>query len=208
MDVEDVAESVRELIRKGVSEEGRQVVMGGSHGGFIAAHLIGQHPALFNAASLRNPVISAGEFAMGTDIPDWVYSEFGVSSTGSDSDSNTSPTSNLLTSPTPTLPPMTPKTYNTLFTASPIAHVDNIIAPVLILIGEDDLRVVPGQGIGFYHAIKGRGEVRTGTEKETKKGTVEVLSFPGESHGIDGVEAARVSFEATRDWFKAFGEGG
>ncbi|KAG1801305.1 Alpha/Beta hydrolase protein [Suillus variegatus] len=186
MDVEDVAESVRELIRKGVSEEGRQVVMGGSHGGFIAAHLIGQHPALFNAASLRNPVISAGEFAMGTDIPDWVYSEFGVSSTGSDSDSNTSPTSNLLTSPTPTLPPMTPKTYNTLFTASPIAHVDNIIAPVLILIGEDDLRVVPGQGIGFYHAIKGRG-------------TVEVLSFPGESHGIDGVEAARVSFEATRD---------
>ncbi|KAG1810395.1 Alpha/Beta hydrolase protein [Suillus plorans] len=208
MDVEDVAESVRELIRRGVSEEGRQAVMGGSHGGFIAAHLIGQHPTLFNAASLRNPVISAGEFATGTDIPDWVYSEFGVSSTDSDSDSYTSPTSNLLTSPTPTLPLMTPKTYNTLFTASPIAHVDNITAPVLILIGEDDLRVVPGQGIGFYHAIKGRGEVRTGTEKETTKGTVEVLSFPGESHGIDGVEAARVSFEATRDWFKAFGEGG
>ncbi|KAG1898892.1 Alpha/Beta hydrolase protein [Suillus fuscotomentosus] len=208
MDVEDVTESVRELIRRGVSEEGRQVVMGGSHGGFIAAHLIGQHPTLFNAASLRNPVISAGEFAAGTDIPDWVYSEFGVSSTDSDSDSYTSPTSNLLTSLTPTLPLMTPKTYNTLFTASPIAHVDNITAPVLILIGEDDLRVVPGQGIGFYHAIKGRGEVRTGAEKETKKGTVEVLSFPGESHGIDGVEAARVSFEATRDWFKAFGEGG
>ncbi|KAG1785084.1 uncharacterized protein HD556DRAFT_1459776 [Suillus plorans] len=57
MDVEDVAESIRQLIRRDVSEEGRQVVIGGSHGGFIAAHLIGQHPTLFNAASLRNPVI-------------------------------------------------------------------------------------------------------------------------------------------------------
>ncbi|KAG1869408.1 hypothetical protein DFJ58DRAFT_765969 [Suillus subalutaceus] len=244
MDVEDVAESVRELIRRGVSEEGKQVMMGGSHGGFIAAHLIGQHPTLFNAASLRNPVISAGELATGTDIPDWVYSEFGVTSTNSDSESNsnsftpppptpmppTSAPSQTMPLPTPPLPLMTPKAYNTLFTASPIAHVDNITVPVLILIGEDDLRVFPGQGIGFYHAIKGRGGgVRnenvtedatgdgtgdatvigdeTGTEKDTKKGIVEMLSFPGESHAIDGVEAARVSFEATRDWFKAFAEG-
>ncbi|KAG2137878.1 Alpha/Beta hydrolase protein [Suillus bovinus] len=214
MDVEDVAESVRELIRRGVSEEGRQVVMGGSHGGFIAAHLIGQYPTLFNAASIRNPVISVGEFATGTDIPDWVYSEFGISPTGSDSDSLTLPTSNSvpLLTPTPTLPLMTPDAYSTLFAASPIAHVDDVTAPVLILIGEDDLRVVPGQGIGFYHAIKGRREFRTGKESETgkkkKKGIVDMLSFPGESHAIDGVEAARVSFEATRDWFKAFGEGG
>lgn len=114
---------------------------------------------------------------------------------------------------------MTPKIYNTLFTASPIAHVDNITAPVLIIIGEDDLRVVPGQGIGFYHAIKGRvqtgtgirigdeNENGTGTRKEQSKGIVEMLSFPGESHAVDGVEAARVSFEATRDWFKVFAEG-
>ncbi|KAG2344168.1 alpha/beta-hydrolase [Suillus weaverae] len=239
MDVEDVAESVRELVRRGVSEEGRQVVMGGSHGGFIAAHLIGQHPTLFNAASLRNPVISVGELASGTDIPDWVYAEFGVSS---DSDSYTSPpsNSNSLASPssnsnsltsdalTPPTQLMTPQTYNTLFAASPIAHVDNITAPVLIFIGEDDLRVIPGQGIGFYHAIKGRasgiatgtgnaigdananatgsGETRTGRDKT--KGIVEMLSFPGESHAIEGVEAARVSWEATRDWFKVFAEGG
>lgn len=96
---------------------------------------------------------------------------------------------------------------------------------MLIIIGEDDLRVVPGQGIGFYHAIKGRvraetgagtatgdenedrTESGTGTRKEKPKGVVEMLSFPGESHAIDGVEAARVSFEATRDWFKVFAEG-
>ncbi|KAG2145739.1 hypothetical protein BD769DRAFT_1417572 [Suillus cothurnatus] len=122
--------------------------------------------------------------------------------------------------PTALLPLMTPNTYNTLFSASPIAHVDNITAPVMILIDEDDLRVAPGQGIGFYHAIKGRGSgnatgtgtgdatgKETGTEKEKRKGIVEMLSFPGESHAVDGVEAARVSFEATRDWFKVFVEG-
>jgi acylaminoacyl-peptidase len=38
IDIKDVAESVRELVTRGVAEDGRQVVLGGSHGGFIAAH--------------------------------------------------------------------------------------------------------------------------------------------------------------------------
>jgi len=33
------------------------------------------------------------------------------------------------------------------------------------------------------------------------------LTFPKETHVLDGVEAARVSWEAGRDWFKAFAEG-
>ncbi|KAG1869403.1 hypothetical protein DFJ58DRAFT_63441 [Suillus subalutaceus] len=101
--------------------------------------------------------------------------------------------------PTPPPPLITSKTYNALFAASPIVHVDNITTPVLILIGEDDLRVAPGQGVGFYRAIKGRGgeggtatgagsEDKTGNAtkdatrtEETgprKKGIVEMLSFP------------------------------
>ncbi|KAG1727233.1 hypothetical protein EDB19DRAFT_2042887 [Suillus lakei] len=286
IDVEDVVTSVEELVRRGISEKGRQVVTGGSHGGFIAAHreshfrfassfvffstqkhasdgslftfdddddtyfscahiVIGQHPTLFDAAILRNPVISAGEMAIGTDIPDWVYAEFGIPSTfDSDSlvssapDSFTSPTPDSLTSapsqttPTPTPPSttstiMTPTTYQTLYAASPIAHVHNVTTPVLIFIGEDDLRVCPGQGIGFYHAIRGRaacresarvsgakneageeGDGKDGNGKEKQQGIVEMLSFPGETHSTDGVEAARVCWEATRDWFKAFAEGG
>jgi hypothetical protein len=59
------------------------------------------------------------------------------------------------------------------------------------------------------------GEVRTedrtgnetGTEKPKMKGKVETLSFPRESHVIDGVEDPRVSFEAMKDWLKAFAEG-
>jgi hypothetical protein len=38
MDVQDVIESVNELIRLGISEQGRQVVEGVSHGGFLSGH--------------------------------------------------------------------------------------------------------------------------------------------------------------------------
>jgi acylaminoacyl-peptidase len=38
MDVQDVVETVNELVRLGISEPGRQLVQGGSHGGFLAAH--------------------------------------------------------------------------------------------------------------------------------------------------------------------------
>jgi len=191
MDVQDVVASVNELIRLGISEHGRQLVQGGSHGGFLAAHrkcpdlyppqlrlllpstVIGQHPDLFNAAVMRNPVISAGELT-GSDIPDWVYAEFGLDFTPESL--------------------MTPATFQQLFEVSPIAHVDRVRAPVLLLIGEDDLRVVPTQGARFYHALKGRGR------------RVEMLTFPKETHPLEGVEAARVAWEAGRDWFKAFAE--
>jgi acylaminoacyl-peptidase len=40
---------------------------------------MGQHTDLFNAAVMHNPVISTGEIT-GSDIPDWVYTEFGLKS--------------------------------------------------------------------------------------------------------------------------------
>ncbi|KAI6046609.1 Alpha/Beta hydrolase protein [Pisolithus marmoratus] len=172
LDVGDCIATVKELIRLGLSEEGRQVVSGGSHGGFIGAHLIGQHPDVFSAAILRNPVISAGELAA-SDIPDWAYGEFGVAF---------GPGAH-----------MNPESFAKLYSASPISHVDRVRTPVLLLIGEDDLRVPTSQGRGYYHALKGSG-----------KGPVEMLVFPKESHPLDGVETARVSVEAARDWFGKF----
>ncbi|KAG1777956.1 Alpha/Beta hydrolase protein [Suillus placidus] len=225
MDVEDVAESVRELVRRGVSEEGRQVTMGSSLSLLITntqPYSTQHHSATPSSqwANSHQGLIFLIGFMLNPGFrPPTLTSPTPYSLTPPPSNSN-SPTSDA---PTPPTPLMTPQTYNTLFTASPIAHVDNITAPVLIFIGEDDLRVVPGQGIGFYHAIKGRvggtgnaiwdgdanitGTGETGTEKDKTKGIVEMLSFPRDSHGIEGVEAARVSREAMRDWFKAFAAG-
>ena len=197
LDVADCIATVEELINLGLSEPGRQVVQGGSHGGFLAAHrksqkknhptlnrpneltdelstVIGQHPDVFSAAVMRNPVISAGELCA-SDISDWPFREFGL--------------------PFEPGTHVTPESFAALYAASPIAHVDRVKTPVLVLLGEDDLRVPPTQGRGYYHVLKGKGRV------------VELLVFPKETHPIDGVEAARVSFEAGRDWFRAFTEG-
>ena len=67
--------------------------------------------------------------------------------------------------------------------------------------------MAPSQGIDFYHALKARyaksaAEVPGGRVDGNKK--VEMLIFEGESHPLDGVEAAKVSFEVTKQWFKAF----
>lgn len=48
------------------------IISGGSHGGFITAHLTSRYPELFTAACMRNPVVDlVGTAAGGSDIPDW-----------------------------------------------------------------------------------------------------------------------------------------
>ncbi|KAH7911153.1 Alpha/Beta hydrolase protein [Hygrophoropsis aurantiaca] len=171
LDIAECIATVNLLITLGISESGKQFIHGGSHGGFIAAHLIGQYPDTFKAAVMRNPVISMGELPCLSDIPDWGYAEMGLPFT---------PDSIV-----------TPEIYKLLYDASPIAHIEKVKTPVLLLIGEDDHRVPPSQGVGYYYALKGRSR------------PVAALTFPKESHPLDGVEAARVGWEAARDWMKA-----
>ncbi|KAF8268744.1 alpha/beta-hydrolase [Lactarius quietus] len=170
LDVEDVKASVDHLVKEGKGEHGpgKQLVTGGSHGGFLTAHLIGQYPDTFSAAVLRNPVIVSQPSS--TDIPDWYFSEFGVR-------------------PSVESDEMPPALYAKLYPSSPIAHVRSVRAPVLLLFGTEDRRVVNVQGKAFFHALRALGR------------EVELLAFEGEGHALDGVEATRVGWEATVDWF-------
>jgi|SRR5712671_3262111 len=82
-----------------------------------------------------------------------------------------------------------PELYAQLYPSSPIAHVRNVKVPVLLLLGLEDRRVVNVQGKAFFHALRGLGK------------KVELLTFEGEGHALDGVEAARVGWDVTVDWF-------
>ncbi|KAK2462496.1 hypothetical protein APHAL10511_005466 [Amanita phalloides] len=206
LDVDDCIQSLHHLVKLKYAQLGRGNVFlfGGSHGGFLGAHLIGQFPDIFTAAVLLNPVISAGEIST-SDIPDWYYAEFGVPYPISmrssppgllTSDAKADEATHSATTD-PIQLGMTPEVYQKLYNASPIRFADKVKADVLLLMGRDDLRVAPTQGYGYYHTLKAlRNQEMTAEGRR-----VEMLVFDGESHSLDGVECARVVWEATKDWF-------
>lgn len=75
LDVKDVVAATRAVIDMGVVDADRVGVCGGSHGGYLAGHLVGQHPDLFKVAAMRNPCINIASMATATDIPDWTIVE-------------------------------------------------------------------------------------------------------------------------------------
>ena len=76
LDVEDVVHLTKHALASNDALDSSRVgVCGGSHGGFLSGHLIGQYPELFKVAAMRNPVTNIASMVTATDIPDWCYVE-------------------------------------------------------------------------------------------------------------------------------------
>ncbi|KAK4405803.1 Acylamino-acid-releasing enzyme [Sesamum angolense] len=164
-DVSDVLTAIDHVIDQGLADPSKIAVLGGSHGGFLTTHLIGQAPEKFAVAATRNPVCNLSLMVGTTDIPDWCYFEV----YGSEGKS--------LFTETPSAEHLA-----LFYSKSPICHISKVKTPTLFLLGAQDLRVPVSNGIQYARALKEKGV-------ETK-----VIVFPHDVHGIDRPQSDFESF--------------
>ncbi|KAF9434091.1 hypothetical protein BGZ76_008553 [Entomortierella beljakovae] len=167
----DVSEcqAVRDyIISKGQVDADRICLTGGSHGGFIVAHLL-TDPS-YKAAVMRNPVTDIPAMVSITDIGDWCYAVNGVPF-----DMESPPTSAL----------GNPELFRKLRESSPMEYIEKVTAPTLMLIGSGDRRVPPTQGISWWQARQNK-IMKDGKEKTAVN---RIQMFDGTGHALDSVEA-------------------
>ncbi|KAI9595245.1 Alpha/Beta hydrolase protein [Syncephalis fuscata] len=175
IEIEDTQYMAEKLLETGRYDTKRVSVMGGSHGGFTSAHLIGQYPDFYQACVMRNPAINVGAMSFSTDIPDWCFSEMGAAY-----DFNRPPV-------------MTPKQYEQAFSMSPISNVAKVITPTLMMLGDNDQRVPHSEGLGWVHAVRGLG-----------KGVIQCHMYSNNGHALDGMEAETIGFATLAGWFLTY----
>ncbi|CAI5472870.1 unnamed protein product [Closterium sp. Yama58-4] len=172
-DVADVVEAIDRVVELGYVDAARMAVIGGSHGGFLAAHLIGQEPDRFRTAVLRNPVTNIASMVGTTDIPDWCFVEaFGQPGMAAFSDSPTA------------------AELQTFLKASPITYASKVKVPTLFVLGGKDLRVPSSNGLQLVHALRAQGlEAR-------------VLMMPEDVHAIDKPQSEFEQWLTVASWLK------
>jgi len=175
-DVDDVVHLTERVLFSfsDILDSSRVGVCGGSHGGFLAGHLIGQYPDMFKVCAMRNPVCNIATMVSATDIPDWCYIE-ALGPGQYKWDAFQGPTKDQL---------------STMWEASPISHIKNVVSPTLIAIGKSDKRVPPSQGIEYYHALRSKG-IKT-----------KLLLYDNDDHAIDRVQSEADHWINILKWFQ------
>ncbi|CAL4933401.1 unnamed protein product [Urochloa decumbens] len=172
-DVNDVLMALDLVVKRGLIDPSRVAVVGGSHGGFLTTHLIGQAPDTFVAAAARNPVCNLSLMVGTTDIPDWCFIEI-YGKEGKKYFSESPSVDDLCQ----------------FHKKSPISHISKVKTPTLFLLGAQDLRVPVSNGLQYARALKERG-----MESKT-------IVFPEDIHGIDKPQSDFESFLNIGVWFK------
>ncbi len=144
-DFQDLMEVVDFMVKQGLVDPERLGVTGGSYGGFMTNWIVG-HTQRFRAAVTQRSISNFISFYGTSDIG-WRFSEHEIGGT---------PWANL----------------EEYWNRSPLAYVESIRTPLLILHAEEDLRCPIEQAEQLFVALK------------VLKREVELVRYPGENHEL------------------------
>lgn len=125
-DMPDVMAGVDELLARGLIDEGRLAITGGSYGGFMTTWIIG-HTTRFAAAVTQRGVYALPAFVGTTDVPSFIENEFGA---------------------------WPWQDYEHLWERSPLRYAPRITTPTLIIHSENDYRVPLSEAEQLFLAIR------------------------------------------------------
>ncbi|XP_072203563.1 acylamino-acid-releasing enzyme [Excalfactoria chinensis] len=136
-DVADTQLAVEQALRCEPLDPHHVALLAGSHGAFIALHLLTRHPEHYQACALRNPVSNLPALLGTSDIPDWRYSSLGL----------------------PYSFQRVPRVEDlvVMLQRSPIIQAPQVRAPVLLCVGARDRRVSPTQALELYRVLRAGG---------------------------------------------------
>lgn len=145
LDVADVQAGIREAVARGWCAPRRVAIVGGSAGGMAALLVAARDPELVGACVAWYPVTDLTELAGATHRFESRYTDRLVG--------------------------VLPGDAAVLLERSPISHAAGIRVPLLVLQGDKDPVVSPGQASAFVAAVRAGG------------GTVDHVTYAGEGHG-------------------------
>lgn len=163
-DYADVMAGVDAVIHRGFIDESKMFVHGWSYGGYLACWILTQTPR-FKAICAGASVTNMLSGYGTSDITFADEYEYGGQPW---------------------------KDYEHLIKHSPLGHVENVTTPVLLMHGEEDLRVAPSQTEEFYTALK-----RLGKEAV-------MIRYPGEFHGPKRLIHRLDRYERLIAWFNYY----
>lgn len=146
-DYQDVADGADTLVARKIADPSRIGIGGWSYGGFMSAWAI-THDTRFKTAIVGAGVTDLVGISVATDTPDWFAGYFGLP----------------------------PASFAQLDALSPIRTVDRANGPVLVLHGQDDVRVPLTQGLGFHRGLRLAGREAM------------MVTYPREPHRIGEFE--------------------
>lgn len=168
-DLTDEVYGAKFMIATGYVDAKKIGITGGSYGGFMTLMAIGKAPSIWAAAVEQYGIINW--FSMyETESP--IFQQYQIGLIGD--------------------PVKDKAVYDA---ASPLTYINQETAPLLVLQGENDIRVPKGQSMQVVEILKGMGR------------TVDAHYYPGEGHGFAKRENLIDSTERMVAWFDKYLKG-